>query len=80
MLRLLNRFALDPEQKRRSYELIREINALIGDRAKPFALEPEAVRRIQAICPATADSLREMHEASLLRWNARYPSAKPGSI
>ena len=80
MLRLLNRFALEPGQKRRGYELICEINALIGDRAKPFELEPEAVRRIRAICPATAQSLREMHESSLLRWNARYPSAKPASV
>ena len=76
MLRLLNRFALDPGQKRRGYELITEINALIGDRATPFELEPEAIRRIRAICPATANSLREMHESSLLRWNVRYPSAK----
>ena len=80
MLRLVNRFALEPGQKRRGYELICEINALIGDRAKPFELEPEAVRRIRPSVQQPLSRRGKCMSYPSLRWNARYPCAKPASV
>ena len=71
MLRILNRFALDTEQKRRGKELISEINALIGTQGEAVELEPDAIRRIQAICAQTADSLRKIRKIPLALERAR---------
>ena len=72
MLRIVNRYRLNVREKEQAYDLVGQINGLIGKRDFPFAIPDDVVARIRQISGFTQDMLDALHRDSHERWVARY--------
>ena len=74
ILRIVNRYLLDVSEKERAYELVEQLNTLIGHRDQPFTMSPDDEEYVRSLGDCTRETLDAMDRRSHERWAARFPS------
>ena len=74
ILRIVNRFSLNFQQKEQACDLIEQINALIVTQDQPFDMTADEVQRIRQLSDCTQAMIDAWGQRGRERWAARYPS------
>ena len=74
ILRIVNRFSLNFQQKELACDLIEQINALIRTQDRPFKMTADEVQRIRQLSDCTHETIEALGRDSQERWVTRYPS------
>ena len=75
MLRLVNRFDLDSEEKRLAPKFVRKIARLVGNRAPVFEMSASDAERVRALGTMDVDAIERVGETSRRRWAAEKATA-----
>ena len=75
LLRLLNRNALDAEQKHSISAPLTTLIGTIGDRSNAFAISPAEAARARALCTMSREEIASMDAESEARWRLRWANA-----